>query len=741
MNCDTNDTDCCSEALVIYQEPKNSDISYKSEDPQEKEDHQVSMEIDSKPVDEAITQSQHKLNELLANNRDLDLNQIDCIENEIVCTANENIEMEINAKQPNLNQDSEEPQEPELPLNELEKNAISKVDEEKGDAALDKCIPQEDENQGSHALEISVSEKKKSKAIFIKRLDLKDFESSCISLISEFKCMLCEGIYFNPVNDRCSEGHIFCYPCLESHLKINPSCPFSNEPIATILNASRVKVIDQILNKQIVLCKNRNLDCEWRGFLPDLMNHINYSCLKQIIFCPFECGLSDKREIVDLHMDVCLKRVVHCSFCTEPVAFFNMEIHYGACKKFRVECSQCLNSYEREMLEKHVLMECEMTMIECPYYCYGCISNFPRREIESHMIHRTQAHHSMLIESTNKLKSSLIKDSQDLKEEVRLELKEELKNLLSKEQALANEDNRSNFRKKNVRTKIYKSISVSNVNNFFPSQKILLQKKREKSKLQGSKIKQISREEPKIEPTPGERIEILVGDGNKRTQILDNKAEASTGKKDEPILEQVNSQMIPAEYSELIESRKNKVIIGCTYLQKIIDPNFLIEDDFLFSSRAITYLNKRNKNRILMFQPKYQGITTEFSIKINNLACRISVGVALRDIVEQNGCCFDTSYSSHGCFLFSSSGIQYNCKDKGLDSLSINNNGQFNVQKEDILHCRFVQSTQELKFKINSGSVMEMKIAGINQSLLTPCIVLYDAGDEIFFHKLIPPIK
>ena len=98
-------------------------------------------------------------------------------------------------------------------------------------------------------------------------------------------------------------------------------------------------VVNTVLEKQIVFCKNKNLGCEWQGKLSDRKHHLNYECMKEIINCEFspDCKIKDLREKIITHVKVCPYRLIQCEYCEENMTFENLEYHNKICPNIPVE--------------------------------------------------------------------------------------------------------------------------------------------------------------------------------------------------------------------------------------------------------------------------------------------------------------------------------------------------------------------------------------------------------------------
>ena len=85
-----------------------------------------------------------------------------------------------------------------------------------------------------------------------KIVKLANFTPEAQSLISDYVCTICDGVYTKPVMDPC--GHVFCQNCIENHLKDNPLCPYPPHNDIANQKLSNASFIEQILGKQQLNC-------------------------------------------------------------------------------------------------------------------------------------------------------------------------------------------------------------------------------------------------------------------------------------------------------------------------------------------------------------------------------------------------------------------------------------------------------------------------------------------------------
>ena len=142
---------------------------------------------------------------------------------------------------------------------------------------------------------------------FRKSLDIDDFVEESKLIIQDYKCPLCSGIYLNAVVDLC--GHVFCKICILNYIDNEKKCPISGCYLEED-NISTLVIVNEILEKQSVMCKHRNSNCNWKGKLGELESHLMTSCPKQIIKCSNDqCPVEIFREEMNEHSLKCNFRI------------------------------------------------------------------------------------------------------------------------------------------------------------------------------------------------------------------------------------------------------------------------------------------------------------------------------------------------------------------------------------------------------------------------------------------------
>ena len=237
-------------------------------------------------------------------------------------------------------------------------------------------------------------------------LTIDEFIPECKPFAEPYSCPLCEGILYESVIDKC--GHSFCLECSNNLLKETQKCPFSNLALSPPFAMNIV--VNTVLEKQIVYCRNKSLGCEWQGKLGERKTHLNYECLKETISCEYapDCKEKDLRENILNHIKTCPYRLVQCEYCDETMTFENLEYHNKVCPNIPVECSnKCGKKIPMNKLKYHLEEECDNTVVECPFNLVGCEYYELRLKLKPHLEQDLERHLRMLTDKIHKLEKGL----------------------------------------------------------------------------------------------------------------------------------------------------------------------------------------------------------------------------------------------------------------------------------------------------------------------------------------------
>lgn len=267
-------------------------------------------------------------------------------------------------------------------------------------------------------------------SIYTRVLDTDQFLPESQTIIKEFLCTLCLGVFYNPVIDPC--GHVFCNHCFSTYLKHNPPiCPTSGKAF-TVTDNSKISqnapaYFTQIIGKQKLRCIKK--DCEWVNELSKLYDHIRNECTYVIIKCQFKdngCKYASTRLEIKAHEAICSFRIYECDLCKEKSFYYQKDDHKVKCKKERIECPQkcSVTDLERDDMDNHILYNCENTKVNCEFSFFGCKEVLIRKNIGQHNLSERKNHIRIIHQAQENLVEQVkvigakIREGSDIKKKI-----------------------------------------------------------------------------------------------------------------------------------------------------------------------------------------------------------------------------------------------------------------------------------------------------------------------------------
>ena len=146
---------------------------------------------------------------------------------------------------------------------------------------------------------------------------VKGGQSSCI-----FICSVCRGLPKYPVELR-GCGCVFCYDCINSVIK---ACSIHNNiPCPNCKGSFYMEQVQHIEAQSLALYRlftaidvRCSYGCGVIKGARSLIEHEMWHCKKRPVTCPNGCALTLPDSEMDVHLDVCDRRLVCCNKCHLP---------------------------------------------------------------------------------------------------------------------------------------------------------------------------------------------------------------------------------------------------------------------------------------------------------------------------------------------------------------------------------------------------------------------------------------
>ena len=199
-------------------------------------------------------------------------------------------------------------------------------------------------------------------------------------------CPICFDLLTEPYLSDC--GHHVCCQCRTRLLTSNNNeCPECREPDA--LSSARLnKFLQREINDLKVRCQHHREGCKWTGEVRDLQNHLDpdkKKCSYILQPCSLGCGAKIRRGVMRDHMKKhCPKRQITCQYCSSYSSSYDIVTtkHLQICLQAPVTCPYYCKKVG--ITRKHIIDECPLQVISCPFTSAGCTVKLPRNEMEKH---------------------------------------------------------------------------------------------------------------------------------------------------------------------------------------------------------------------------------------------------------------------------------------------------------------------------------------------------------------------
>ena len=226
-------------------------------------------------------------------------------------------------------------------------------------------------------------------------------------------CPICLLILREPRQGTCC-GKIYCQTCITKVLKEDNRCPMCREPRPHFWPDKHTK---QQLFGLRVFCPHRAKDgtrpmvagCGWQGELGYLEKHINAKPRTDVVEaildgCTFAtlkchlCGVLIQRSDMKSHLLCsCPKRPYTCQYCGHKDTYIQIiSVHAPSCPKEPIPCLYCEEIFERQVLDCHIVTDCELVPVLCGFSTVGCEVELPRKDMASHLKEAIESHIKLL---------------------------------------------------------------------------------------------------------------------------------------------------------------------------------------------------------------------------------------------------------------------------------------------------------------------------------------------------------
>lgn len=198
-------------------------------------------------------------------------------------------------------------------------------------------------------------------------------------------CPICHDPLVDPVTTPCD--HTFCYKCLRQCIDSSPSstaCPIDREPLAWFNCFSAARLIRTQLNCLVVKCPYHARGCKVEVRREVVEQHATTECRYRDFTCPGEdCHKRLRSKPSD---DTCPHKEASCSHCQATIDAADQDLHLLSCSMSKTRCESCWKLVHRSQVKSHQELECDGTIINCPYSGIGCPARAMRGQMHMHTL-------------------------------------------------------------------------------------------------------------------------------------------------------------------------------------------------------------------------------------------------------------------------------------------------------------------------------------------------------------------
>lgn len=191
--------------------------------------------------------------------------------------------------------------------------------------------------------------------------------------LEHFICPIGKQILEDPVKILCYNSncgsHSYCRACIVTWLLNDERrrCPICKTELEfDIDKLPKDYITYNCINEFDVKCKNFHDNCQWKGKLKEMENHLKKCDFEEINCINRGCSERFLRSNLGLHLDQCPHYLIKCELCNENVKRVNVENHnISECQMKLVNCEYCQNILLRKDLDDHWKKDC----LEYPIVC------------------------------------------------------------------------------------------------------------------------------------------------------------------------------------------------------------------------------------------------------------------------------------------------------------------------------------------------------------------------------------
>lgn len=519
-----------------------------------------------------------------------------------------------------------------------------------------------------------------------------EFIDKSLYLNSEYICTICCNILIDASIDDC--GHLFCKQCIKKHLNIIQACPISGHKLV-IESINRLPYKNQIIMQKEVFCSNKDYECEWRGPLNMLNNHLKLQCQFQLLRCPYSlCGESVPKEKFENHKKCCVFAPWICQYCEHQIESNLRDTHYEDCQNFRINCINNCGELVMRKEQKNHLTVCNNKVVNCIFTNSGCKFSSNLKCMAKH-IKDNQIQHFLFFMNDSKLKLSMSsKIIAKLKSIIPQKRIDELLSL------------------KGLRTGRHQMIYRQHEKDIKFNRNSLDDSNADSVDVEGESESDGTFEKPGF--MRRKRVFTEFSNENEYSEKEDSRLDCNDMSKSKQFKRDRIHKNIEMTVDKLHISRGLKV----SNLTVKLVSNYKNEHKFAFMSVMLNQINFR------------------WGVRLEEINGWMAFGICCKDLVASNKFAFVSNKLkfNHFCYMISSNGYSWNASNEQENNRKVHD---LKFGKGDVFHLTYSCTDKSILFENDHGfSHTLTKIEISNQILITPVICMINVGDSVSFEPL-----
>ena len=226
------------------------------------------------------------------------------------------------------------------------------------------------------------------------------------------ECPICLLTLCDPHVISCC-GNEFCQVCIERVKRDGKPCPLCNEQgFSTMLHKKLLREV----NALVIRCPQREMGCDWKGELGHVQSHLCMTCRYITVPCTYHCGAElQRRQLAEHERDFCPNRPVEMQVASLAQKLESILLSNQLLRKELAEVKQ---AHRDEIKRIQIEHQQELEGVKKKY---------------NEVIKHSELQRQDVMKAIDVMKGYNVQPDESLKDELKTELREEMKLLVERE--------------------------------------------------------------------------------------------------------------------------------------------------------------------------------------------------------------------------------------------------------------------------------------------------------------------